>query len=112
MSEPAQVSGDVETRGLIAAAPPQPWTYIVARTLLHVESSIDSAAPGTPVCSIPKSRRSLAAFVTEVGSITEEEWRAIREALNFTAANNAAGVSDAHVRVADRVARILGTARG
>lgn len=95
------------THGLISAAPPQPWTFIEARTLLHVESSIDASAAGVPVCSIPKSKRTLAEFITELGSITEIEWQAIHDALAFIAANSGC-VSDAHNRAVDHVGKILG----
>jgi hypothetical protein len=97
----------MSTVPLISHAPPQPWTFIEARTLLHVESSIDAKVAGVPVCSVPKSKRGLAALLTEVGSITEIEWQAIYDALAFTARTSPV-VADAHNRAVDHVCKILG----
>lgn len=46
-----------EARARLRAATPGPWTYIAAKTLIHVETDIDNPhGAGRPVCSIPKSR--------------------------------------------------------
>lgn len=97
----------MRTTPLIAAAPPQPWTCLEGPTLLHVESGIEAEASGVPVCSLPKNKHELGRLLMETGSITAIEWRAIYDALAFTAMNSGC-VSDAHNRAVDHVCKILG----
>lgn len=108
-SEASAAAGSTLAVGsaLIDAAPSQPWTFIEARTLLHIETSMDAKYAGVPVCSLPKTKRDLAALLVELGSITQIEWQAIYDALAFTARNSGC-VADAHNRAVDHVCRILG----
>ena len=41
----------------------EPWDIMPGRSLLHVESSIDAAVAGEPVCSIPLKREADAARI-------------------------------------------------
>jgi hypothetical protein len=63
-----------------AGATKGPWTYIVGRTLIHIETANlgDGTPCGTPICSLPKSKEALAALIAAAPDLLAFAQRALR----------------------------------